>query len=144
VKRVVLGEKLWEGKGKSDGPGFIKYAGAEGLASMYSWSAQLKGVGRAEGVDINIHATGKSWMAPKGVGTAKDQAVFMTAAGDMGVLKGFALSKRTENKPLAVSLWYFITDSEKLVWMNDVIALASYEPVDAMWMEFKLVVHEWK
>ena len=75
---MVLGEKLWEGKGKSDGPGFIKYVGMEGVASMYCWSSQLKGMGRAKGVDLNIHATGKSWMAPKGVGKAKDP-VFTTA-----------------------------------------------------------------
>ncbi len=141
---MVLGEKLWEGKGKSDGPGFIKYVGMEGVASMYSWSAQLKGMGRARGVDINIHATGKSWMAPKGVNTAKDKAVFNTSSGDMGVLKGFALSKMVQGKPSAVSLWHFMTNSEKLAWMNDVIAVASYEPVDPMWMELNLTIYEWK
>ncbi len=141
---MVMGEKLWEGKGKSDGPGFIKYAGREGVASMYSWSAQLKGMGRAKGVDINIHATGKSWMAPKGIGKAKDQAMFTTASGDMGILKGFALSKMAQNKPIAVGLWHFMTESEKLGWMNDVIAVASYEPLDAMWMELNLTIYEWK
>ncbi len=141
---MVLGEKLWEGKGKSDGPGFIKYAGMEGVASMYSWSAQLKGMGRAAGVDLNVHATGKSWMAPKGVNTAKDQAVFMTASGDMGVLKGFALSKMMQGKSMAVSLWHFMTTSEKLGWMNDIICVASYEPLDPMWMELNLTIYEWK
>ncbi len=141
---MALGEKLWEGKGKSDGPGFIKYVGAEGVASMYSWSAQLKGMGRAKGVDINIHATGKSWMAPKGVGKAKDQGVFMTATGDMGVLKGSALSKMAQGKPMAVGLWHFMTNSEKLGWMNDLIAVVNYEPLDAMWMELNLTIYEWK
>ncbi len=141
---MVLGEKLWEGKGKSDGPGFIKYVGTEGVASMYSWSAQLKGMGRAKGVDINIHATGKSWMAPKGIGKAKDQAMFMTPSGDMGVIKGSALSKMVQNKPMAVGLWHFMTVSEKLSWMNDVIAVVSYEPVDPMWMELNLTIYEWK
>jgi len=141
---MVLGEKLWEGKGKTDGPGFIKYVGMEGVASTYSWSAQLKGMGRAKGVDINIHATGKSWMVPKGVGKAKDQAVFMTASGDMGAVKGFALSKMVQNKPSAVSLWHFMTSSEKLSWMNDIIAVVSYESVDPRWMELNLTVYEWK
>ncbi len=141
---MVLGEKLWEGKGKSDGPGFINYAGPEGVASEYPWSATLKGVGRAKGVDLNIHATGKSWMAPKSIGVAKDQGIFMTATGDMGVLKGYALSKMVQNMPMAVSLWYFITDSKTLAWMNDVIAVVSYEPLDAMWMELNLTIYEWK
>jgi hypothetical protein len=141
---MALGEKLWEGKGKSDGPGFIKYAGMEGVASMYSWSAQLKGMGRAKGVDLNIHATGKNWMSPKGVGKAKDQAMFTTATGDMGVIKGFGLSKMVQGKPTAVSLWHFMTTSEKLGWMNDVIAVASYEPIDQMWMQLNLIIYEWK
>ena len=141
---MVLGEKLWEGKGKSAGPGFIKSVGMDGVTSMYSWGAQLKGMGRAKGVDINIHATGKSWMAPKGVGKSKDKAVFTTLSGDMGVLNGFALSKMMQNKPVAVGLWQFMTSSEKLGWMNDVIAVASYEPTDPMWMELNLTIYEWK
>ena len=141
---MVLGEKLWEGKGKSAGPGFIKYVGTEGVASMYSWSAQLKGMGRAKGADITINATGKSWMAPKGIGKAKDQGVFMTATGDMGVLKGSALSKMMQNKAMAVGLWHFMTTSEKLGWMNDVIAVVSYEPLDPMWNELNIIIYEWK
>ncbi len=141
---MTLGEKLWEGKGKSDGPGFIKYVGMEGVDSMYSWSADLKGMGRAKGIDLNIHATGKSWMSPKGVNKAKDQAVFRTPTGDMGVLKGFGLSKMAQGKPSAVSLWHFMTTSEKLGWMNDVIAVASYEPIDPMWMQLNITVYEWK
>jgi len=34
VKNVVLGEKLWEGKGKSAGYGFIKSVGIDGVTSM--------------------------------------------------------------------------------------------------------------
>ncbi len=83
-------------------------------------------------------------MAPKGVGKAKDQAIFMTASGDMGVIKGFALSKMMQNKPIAVGLWSFMTTSEKLGWMNEVIAVVSYEPQDPMWMALNLTVYEWK
>jgi hypothetical protein len=142
---MVLGEKLWEGKGKSAGPGFIKYVGMEGVASMYSWNAQVKGMGRAKGMDLNINATGKSWMAPKGVGKAKDQGVFMMMSGDMGVLKGFDLMKMTAGgKPSAVGLWHFMTTSEKLGWMNDIIAVIALEALDPMWMEFNLTIYEWK
>ncbi len=34
--------------------------------------------------------------------------------------------------------------SEKLSWINDVIAVLSIEALDPMWMEFKLAIHEWK
>ena len=62
----------------------------------------------------------------------------------MGVLKGFALSKMAQNKSIAVGLWHFMTTSEKLAWMNDVIAVASYEPIDPMWMQLNLTIYEWK
>jgi hypothetical protein len=141
---MVLGEKLWEGKGKSAGPGFIKYVGMEGVASIYSWTAQLKGMGRAKGTDVNLNATGKSMMPPKGVGKAKTQGMFMTATGDMGVFKGFDLSKMAGTKPIAVGLYSFMTMSEKLGWMNDLIAVVTFEAVDPMWMELNITVHEWK
>jgi hypothetical protein len=140
---MVLGEKLWEGKGKGN-PGFIKSVGMEGVVSIYSWMADVKGMGRAAGIDGNIHVTAKSMMPPKGVGGAKDQGVFMTMTGDMGVLKGFDLMKMTMGgKPTSVGLWSFMTMSEKLSWMNDVIALVTFEPLDPMWMEFNITIYEW-
>jgi hypothetical protein len=142
---MVLGEKLWEGKGKRAGPGFIKSVGMDGVTSMYSWSAQLKGMGRAKGVDINLNVTGKSMMPPKGIAAAKDQGTFMTMTGDMGVIKGFDLMKMMAGgKPASVGLWTFMTMSEKLAWMNDVIAVVSFESQDPMWMEMNIAIHEWK
>jgi hypothetical protein len=145
VKSLVLGEKLWEGKGKSAGPGFIKSVGMEGVTSMYSWTAQAKGMGRAKGADINIHVTQVGMMAPKGVASGKDQGTFMTMTGDMGVLKGFDLMKMAEGgKPAAVGLWSFMTMSEKLGWMNNLIAVVTFEALDPMWEQFNLAIYEWK
>jgi len=141
---MALGEKLWEGKGKSAGPGFIKYVGMEGVLSMYSWTADLKGMGRAKGIDVNVNATGKSMMPPKGIGKAKTQGVFMTKTGDMGILKGTDLSKMMGAKPGAVGLYTFMTMSEKLGWMNDIIAVVTFEAVDPMWNELNITVNEWK
>jgi len=142
---MVLGEKLWEGKGKSAGPGFIKSVGMEGVTSMYSWNAQLKGTGHAKGVDINLNVTGVSMMPPKGIAAAKDQGVFMTMTGDMGVLKGFDLMKMMEGgKPASVGLWTFMTTSEKLSWMNNLIAVITFEALDPMWMELNITINEWK
>jgi hypothetical protein len=143
VKKLVLGEKLWEGKGKSVGPGFIKYVGMEGVVSMYSWMAELKGFGCAEGVDCNINVTGKSMQPPKGVGAAKDQGILMTSTGDMAILKGHDFSKMVEGKGVAVCLWSFMTMSEKLNWMNDLIAVVTIEALDPMWQEFKIAIYEW-
>ncbi len=142
---MTLGEKLWEGKGKSSGSSFIENISMEGVQSMYSWSAQVKGMGRAKGVDGNIHVTAKGITPPKGVPSEKDQGIFMTMIGDMSVIKGFGLMKMaTGGKPSAVSLWSFMTMSEKLGWMNDLIAVVTFEALDPMWMEFTISIHEWK
>ena len=142
---MVLGEKLWEGKAKSAGPGLIKSVGSDGVTSEYSWMAQVKGMGRAKGIDGNINVTAISVVPPKGVGTAKDQGVFMTMSGDMGVLKGSDLMKMMAGKnPSAVGLWSFMTMSEKLAWMNDLIALVTFEAQDPMWMESVATIYEWR
>ncbi len=61
---MVLGEKLWEAKGKSVGPSFIKSIGMEGVTSIFAWMAEVKGMGRAKGVDGNINVTATS-MTPQ-------------------------------------------------------------------------------
>jgi hypothetical protein len=142
---MVLGEKLWEGTAKSAGAGSIKSVGAEGVISEYSWSAQMTGMGRAKGIDGSIHVTAVGKMPSKGVATEKEQGVFMTMSGDRGVLKGFSMMKMMMGgNPKAVGLWSFMAMSEKLSWMNELIALVTYEAQDPMWMESKITICEWK
>ena len=146
MRKTAIGEKLWEGKGKSGGPGFIKSISADGVTSMYTWSAEMKGMGKAQGVDGSIHVTAKMMSPPKGVTAAKDQGMFMTMTGDMCVLKGFDLMKMMApgGKPTAVGLWSFMTMSEKLAWLNNVVALVTFEALDPMWMESNITIWEWK
>jgi len=142
---MVLGQKLWEGKGKSVGAGLIKSVGMEGIISEYSWMAQVKGMGRAEGLDGNINVTAVSKTPPKGIGKAKDQGIFMMTNGEMSVLKGFDLMKMSAgSNPTAVGLYTFMTASEKLSWMNDLIALVTFQALDPMWMEVSITIYEWK
>jgi hypothetical protein len=144
VRRMVIGEKLWEGKGKSAGSGFIKTVGMEGLTSIYSWSAEMKGTGKAKGIDGNINVTAKMMAPLKGVSASKDQGIFRIMTGDMCVLKGFDLMKMTMgSKPAAVGLWSFMTTSEKLAWLNETVALVTFEAQDPMWMESKITIWEW-
>jgi len=141
---MVIGEKLWEGKGKS-GASFIKSVGMEGVTSIYTWTAQMKGMGKAKGVDCNLNVTGKSMTPPKGIAASKDQGMLMTMTGDMGIVKGFDLMKMTMGKnSTSVGLWTFMTMSEKLGWMNDLIGVATYEALDPMWEQFNLTICEWK
>lgn len=142
---MVIGDKLWEGKGKSEGSGFIKSVGMEGIKSMYSWSAEMVGMGKAKGFDGKIHVTAKMKSPPKGTTGAKDQGIFMMMTGDMCVVKGFDLMKMAiGSNPTAVGLWSFMTMSEKLSWLNDIVAIVTFEAQDPMWMESKLTIYEWK
>ncbi len=90
---MVLGQKFFEGKGKSAGPSFIKEISMEGIVSMYSYQAQLKGLGRAEGIQANLNVTAKSMTPPKGVAAAKDKGILMTVTGEMCVMRGLDLMK---------------------------------------------------
>jgi len=142
---MVLGQKLWEGKGKSVGAGQIKSVGAEGVISEYSWTAQVKGMGCAEGIDGNINVTAIMESSPKYVSKANDQGIFMLNNGEMGVLKGFDLMKMgAGSNPSAVGLYTFMFMSEKLSWMNSLVALVTFEAQDPMWMESTITIYEWK
>jgi hypothetical protein len=142
---MVLGQKLWEGKGKSGGAGFIKSINMNGVTSVFTWAVQLKGMGTAKGVDGNLNVTAKSMMPPKGVAASKDQGMFMTSTGDMAVVKGFDLMKMTMGaNPSSVGLYAFMTMSPKLAWMNDLIALVTFEALDPMWETFTMTIYEWK
>lgn len=137
-----MGQKLFEGKGKS-GASFIKSVSMEGIKQVYSWTAQVKGVGRAQGVDCFISVTARGMTPPKGLGAAKDQGIFRTSAGDMGILRGFDVAKMVEGKNTSVGLWTFMTASDKLMWLNEVAAIVVFESLDAMWQEFKIEIYEW-
>jgi hypothetical protein len=140
---MAIGEKLWEGKGKG-GASFIKSVGMDGIASMYTWTAEIKGVGKAKGVDANLNVTGMSMTPPKGIAKSKDQGMMMTMMGDMGVIIGTSLMKMMPGKnPTSVGLWTFMTMSEKLGWLNDTIAVVTFEAMDPMWMGFNVTIWEW-
>ena len=141
---MAIGEKLWEGKGKS-GAGFIKDVGMQGVTSLYTWTADMKGMGKAMGVDGKLNVTGVSMMPPKGVSWSKSQGMFMTMMGDMAVVKGVDLSSMMMGKnPTSVGLWTFMTMSEKLAWVNTQICLVTFEAMDPMWSELHITIWEWK
>jgi hypothetical protein len=144
IKKMAIGEKLWEGKGKS-GAGFIKSITMEGVVSVFTFTAQMKGMGKAKGVDCNLNVTGFSKMPPKGMGMSKDQGMLMTMTGDMAVAKGMSLSKMEMGKnPTALGLWSLMTMSDKLAWINNTIFLVTFEAIDPMWSEINIAIWEWK
>jgi hypothetical protein len=142
---MVLGEKIFEGKGKSIGPSYIKSINADGVVSMYAWTAKLEGMGKAKGVDASMNVTAESTTPSKGIAAANDKAMLFTMAGDMAVARGLDLMKMVPGaKPSSVGLWTFMTMSEKLGWLNEVIAVVTFEAMDPMWMEFNVTISEWK
>ena len=68
----------------------------------------------------------------------------MTMGGDMAVLKGHDLAKMVDGKPMSAGLWSFMTMSEKLGWLNELIAVVTFEAIDPMWQEFNMTIYEWK
>lgn len=49
-----------------------------------------------------------------------------------------------EGMPSAVGLYTFMTMSEKIGWLNDLIALVAFEALGPMWMEVNITIYEWK
>jgi len=47
------------------------------------------------------------------------------------------------DKPMSLGLWTFMTMSDKLSWLNDVIAIVTFEGLDPMWQEFNIAIYEW-
>lgn len=141
---MALGEKLFEGTGKIDGTGFIKSVGIEGIKQVFSWTAQVKGIGKADGAECFIAVTAKGMSPPKGLGVTEDIGVFNTTTGEVGTLKGFGVAKMEQGNSKSVGLWTFMTMSEKLSWLNDTIALVMFEALGPMWQAFNISIYEWE
>ena len=139
---MAIGEKLWEGKAKTMGMA-IKGANADGVSLEYTWMADVKGMGKAKGVDGNILFTGNTLISPTGGGATMGTGMFTTMTGDMAVIKGSGYGKPEGTKGKGVGIWNFMTMSQKLAWMNMTVAITTQEG-DPMWKEFDLVVWEWK
>jgi hypothetical protein len=139
---LAIGEKLWEGKAKTMGM-TIKGINADGVSLEYTWMAQLKGMGKAKGVDGQVLFTGMTMISPSGGGSTVGNGMFTTMTGDMAVIKGSGYGKPEAGKGKGLGIWSFMTMSPKLTWMNMTVALTTQEG-DPMWSEFEVVVWEWK
>ena len=115
---MVLGERLWEGKGKYGTPA-IKAVGPEGATMEGTISFQVKGVGRAKGIDGQLTLTNTILMEPSGSGWSHGQGMFNTMTGDMAIVKITGIGKSGKS----VSLMSLMTMSPKLSWMNSLIAI---------------------
>jgi hypothetical protein len=139
---MAVGEKLWEGKAKAQST-IIKGADSEGVWLLATWMAEMKGMGKAKGVDGTILFTSKVNMGPSGAGISMGQGLLTTMTGDMAVIKGYGYGKPVKDKAKSVGIWTYMTMSPKLAWINDAATLVTLEG-DPQWMEFTVTVWEWK
>ncbi len=139
---MSFGEKLWEGNGKTDVM-IVKGIIAEGVQVEFTWSGNIKGLGKAQGANGSVVFTGNK-IAPfsgYGKGSTTGQGLFFTSS-DMVAIKsaGYGNPKWEKNK--SVELWSFQTTSKTLSWLNDIIAVVTQEG-DPSWKEFKISISEW-
>jgi hypothetical protein len=139
---MAIGEKLWEGKGKSQTT-VIKGVEADGVWIMATWTAKMMGMGKAKGMDGQVTFSGKIKMGANGAGISMGQGIFSTMMGDMAVIKGYGYGKPVMDKAKSVGIWTFMSMSPKLAWMNDAAAVVTLEG-DPQWMEFTVTVWDWK
>lgn len=130
---MALGERIWEGKGRSTGL-TVKSVGVEGTSMEMNAVADLKGVGRLEGVGFRDMGTVAGLIRPDRTFVATGQGLLTAKEGDIVAYKAFGMYRIEAGAAKGPSLLTFSTASARLSWMNGFVAvsdikidLASYE-----------------
>jgi hypothetical protein len=98
---MAIGEKLWEGKAKA-ATTIIK--GVDGVWIMATWMADMKGRGKAKGVDGKITFSSKSRWVQTVQESGMGQGILATVTGDMAVVKGYGYGKPVMDKAKSVGI----------------------------------------
>jgi hypothetical protein len=137
---LVLGEKVWEEKGKATGMS-VKSVGPEGVHIEETFASEIKGLGRfPSGRNMG---TLNVVTRPDGFSNGTGQGIFATQDGDSVVWKLFGLGKREAAKEKSVAIVQFMTTSQKLSWMNSLIFVIDAIS-DPKTMEISDTGYEWK
>jgi hypothetical protein len=140
VRKLVLGEKLWEEKGKIMGFS-IKSAGPEGQHMEQSFTSVCKGFGRfPNGTNVG---TMDVVMAPDGGYSGSGQGIATSQDGDVLTWKIYFFGKMEAQKGRSFGIISFRTASQKLAWINKTV-VAMEGTVDAKTMELSTIGYEWK
>lgn len=137
-----IGEKLWEGTGKTQIM-IVKDVNADGVSVEYTWAGEVKGLGKAKGVDGSIIFTGRK-LAPisnKGAGTTVGHGILFTSK-DMVAITSSGYGNPKWERTKSVEIWNFLTASQNLSWLNGAVALVTQEG-DPAWKEFSIAINEW-
>jgi hypothetical protein len=140
VRKLILGEKMWEEKGKIMGIS-VKSVGPEGVRMEETFATEVKGLGRVpSGRNIgtmDILETSGGFFSGTG------QGIFTTQDGDSVVWRCYSLGKLEAGKSKSVNIIQFMTTSQKLSWMNGSVAIDE-GITDPMTMELSGTGYEWK
>jgi hypothetical protein len=136
------GELLWQGNGKTQTT-IIKKVDAEGVTVEFTWAGDVKGAGKAEGINGSIVFTGTK-IAPltnKGAGATTGQGILFTSK-DMAAIESSGYGNPRWEESKSVEIWRFRTVSERLSWLNSAVVLVTQQG-DPAWQEFTILIHEW-
>lgn len=137
---MVLGEKLWEEKGKVTGMS-VKSVDSEGVHMEQNFASEFKGFGRfPSGRNMG---TLNVVVRPDGLSRGTAQGICTMENGDMAVWKCLAFGKSEAGKDKSIAIIQMMTGSQKLSWMNSLLIV--YESIgDMKTMDFRGTGYEWK
>jgi hypothetical protein len=140
VRELVWGEKIAEEKGKAIGIS-VKSVGPEGVHVEETFVSEVKGLGRfPSGRDMGtlniVERAG-------GVFSGTGQGTKTTQDGDSAVWKCYLIGKLEAGKYKCLITIEFMTASQKLSWMNGLIAIEELIS-DPITMELSGTAYEWK
>ena len=139
VGNLVLGEKMWEEKGKAIGVS-VKSVGSDGVHVEESFATECKGLGRfPSGRNIGTIDVVETPRGFSGTG----QGIFTAQDGDAVVWKCYGLGKLEAGKDKGLFIIQFMTASQRLSWMNSFIAVEE-SISDPKTMEMSGTGYEWK
>ncbi len=140
---MEMSEKIWEGKGKTQIM-IVQSINADGVTVEYTWTGDVKGIGKAKGVNGTITFTGRK-LAPftgKGSGMTVGQGLLFTGK-DMVAIKSTGYGNPKWEGTKSVEIWSFMTASQRLSWVNETVAIVTQEG-DPAWKEFTISINKWK
>jgi hypothetical protein len=140
VRKLVLGEKRWEEKGKAIGAS-IKSVGPEGCHMEETFTTVVKGFGR--GPSGTNMGTLDFVQAPDGGSSGSGQGIFTSQSGDTVAWKIHFFGRREKGKDRSFGIVKWWTASKKLAWMNGAIGVVE-GIADPKTMELSATGYEWK
>jgi hypothetical protein len=139
---LAIGNQLWEGHGKTQIM-IVKQVNAEGVTVEYTWAGDIKGTGKAQGINGSIIFTGTkiAGLSNKGAGATTGQGIMFTSK-DMVAIESSGYGNPKWETTKSLEIWRFRTASENLGWLNSCVAVITQEG-DPAWKEFSISINEW-